>query len=56
MTHFSPSGRLLTGPVDPSVENPGKNTVDQCMFLIADCLAYLPLILFLLLFCIYHID
>ena len=50
VTFFSPSWPPLAGPVDPRVENPVKNTIDWCMFLIGDCFAYLPLILFLSLY------
>ena len=49
-TCFSPSWPPLAGPVDPRVENPIKNTVDWCMFLIGDCFANLPLILFVSLY------
>lgn len=47
---LSPSWPPLAGPVDPRVENPVKNTVDWCLFLIGDCFAYLPLILFVSLY------
>ena len=50
VTCFSPSWPPLAGPVDPRVGNSVKNTVDWCMFLIGDCFAYLPLILFVSLY------
>ena len=50
VTCFSPSWPPLAGPVDPRVENPVTDTVDWCMFLIGDCFAYSPLILFVSLY------